>query len=127
MAKVLRRLTEARLVVEGKETDDQPYIEPAHDELVRGWDRLLDWARKGQEGLLLRRILTPAADDWKRGSGGLWHANPRLALVRAGPSSQPTAGSTKRSRISCDGACSRDGPYWVALLRLSLWRSSCCR
>ena len=82
VAKVLGRLTEARLVVKGKETDDQPYIEPAHDELVRGWDRLLDWARKGQEGLLLRRILTPAADDWKRGSGGLWHANPRLALVR---------------------------------------------
>jgi len=82
VAKVLSRLTEARLVVEGKETDDQPYIEPAHDELIRGWDRLLDWARKGQEGLLLRRILTPAADDWKRGTGGLWHANPRLALVR---------------------------------------------
>ena len=43
MAEVLRRLTEARLVVEGKETDDEPYVEPAHDELVRGWDRLLEW------------------------------------------------------------------------------------
>ena len=82
VAKVLGRLTEARLVVEGKESDDQPYMEPAHDELIRGWDKLLDWARKGQEGLLLRRILTPAADDWKHGTGGLWHANPRLALVR---------------------------------------------
>jgi WD40 repeat protein len=82
VADVLRRLTEARLVVEGQETDGQPYVEPAHDELVRGWSRLLEWARRDQEGLLLRRILTPAAADWARGSGGLWHANPRLSLLR---------------------------------------------
>ena len=70
VAEVLRRLTEARLVVEGKETDDEPYVEPAHDELVRGWDRLLEWSRRDQEGLLLRRILTPAAKDWNRGPAG---------------------------------------------------------
>jgi WD40 repeat protein len=82
VADVLCRLIGARLVVKGTETDDQPYVEPAHDELIRGWDRLLQWARKGQEGLLLRRILTPAAEDWKREHGGLWHSNPRLSLVR---------------------------------------------
>ncbi|MFM7166450.1 MAG: caspase family protein, partial [Planctomycetaceae bacterium] len=79
---VVRRLTETRLVVEGKETDGQPYIEPAHDELVRGWDKLLGWSREGQESHQLRRLLTPASSDWKQHRGGLWHANPRLNLVR---------------------------------------------
>ena len=32
--------------------------------------------------VLLQRILTPAAEDWSRGQGGLWHANPRLRLLR---------------------------------------------
>ena len=61
VAEVVRRLTEARLVVEGKETDDRPYVEPAHDELVRGWDKLLTWSREEAEGLQLRRRLAPAA------------------------------------------------------------------
>ena len=26
--------------------------------------------------------MTPAAADWRRGQGGLWHANPRLNLLR---------------------------------------------
>ena len=104
VAEVLRRLTEARLVVEGKETDDQPYVEPAHDELVRGWDRLLEWARKDQEGLLLRRILTPAAEDWKRGHGGLWHANPRLSLVRRVLESPDWLAQSAPSRSSWSGA-----------------------
>jgi WD40 repeat protein len=79
---VLDRLVEARLAVGGIDIDGQPYVEPAHDELIRGWDRLLEWARGGQEALLLRRILTPAAEDWRRGSGGLWDANPRLNLLK---------------------------------------------
>ena len=37
-------------MVEGKEIDDQPYMEPAHDELVRGWDQLLRWSREDPEG-----------------------------------------------------------------------------
>ncbi len=82
VADVLRRLTEARLVVKGKETGDEPYVEPAHDEIVRGWDRLDGWFRDEQEGLLLRRILSPAAEDWKRGQGGLFSANPRLWLLQ---------------------------------------------
>ena len=79
---VIRRLTEARLVVKGKETDDQPYVEPAHDELVRGWDKLLKWSQEEAEGLQLRRRLTPAAVAWSRGSGGLWLIEPRLGVLK---------------------------------------------
>ena len=50
VADVLRRMTEARLVVKGKETDDQPYVEPAHDELVRGWDHLLGGLARIRKG-----------------------------------------------------------------------------
>ena len=82
---VIRRLTEARLVVEGKESDDQPYTEPAHDELVRGWDRLRDWTREGLGTLQLRQALSPSVHDWcadrESDPGKLWHANPRLALL----------------------------------------------
>ena len=78
---VLRQLSEARLVVEGKEVDGEPYVEPAHDALVRGWDKLLAWTRSEQEQLSLRRLLTPAANDWHSHDGGTWHANPRLSLL----------------------------------------------
>ena len=81
IAEVLRRLTGARLLVEGSE-GGHPYVEPAHDELVRGWSRLLRWSRKAQEEIYLRRLLTPAALDWSQRGGGLWHANPRLTLLK---------------------------------------------
>jgi hypothetical protein len=80
---VVRCLTDARLVVEGKDEDDQPFVEPAHDELVRGWDRLLEWSRVAQSRIVLQRLVTPAATDWSRGEGGLWNANPRLGLLAA--------------------------------------------
>ena len=78
---VLNQLTEARLVVKGKETDDEPYAEPAHDEFVRGWSRLLDWIRDAAEDLQLRRRLSPAAAAWGRGHGGLWLMEPRLGVL----------------------------------------------
>ncbi|TWT51801.1 nSTAND1 domain-containing NTPase [Allorhodopirellula solitaria] len=82
VAAILNRLSEARLIVEGKEVDGEPYVEPAHDALVRGWDKLLAWTRSEQEQLTLRRLLTPAAIDWQRHKGGTWHTNPRLSLLR---------------------------------------------
>ena len=81
VAEVLRRLTEARLVVAGKETDDEPYVEPAHDEFVRGWNRLLVWIRGAAEDLQLRRRLSPAAAAWGRGHGGLWLIEPRIGML----------------------------------------------
>jgi hypothetical protein len=79
---ILRRLTEARLVVEGKEVDSEPFVEPAHDELIRGWDILLRWSRDEAESLQLRRRLTPASIAWSRRHGGLWLADPRLGILK---------------------------------------------
>ena len=56
----------ARLLVSGKKTDDSPYIEPAHDALVTGWDKLLAWKTEEEENLILQRRLTPAAVEWDR-------------------------------------------------------------
>ncbi len=35
---VIKLLSEARLIVGGQETGGEPYVEPAHDALVRGWE-----------------------------------------------------------------------------------------
>ncbi|WP_375515943.1 WD40 repeat domain-containing protein, partial [uncultured Nostoc sp.] len=61
---VVKRLIEARLVVSGQETGE-PYVEPAHDFLVKSWDQLQKWQQKEQEDLLLLRRLTPSALEWK--------------------------------------------------------------
>jgi hypothetical protein len=85
VAQVLRTMDESRLVVSGKDEDDNPIFEPAHDELIRGWTRLLQWTRESSGSIQLRQVLSPAVRDWSRDlqpdTGKLWHANPRLALL----------------------------------------------
>jgi WD40 repeat protein len=61
---VLKRLIKARLVVSGQETGE-PYVEPAHDFLVRSWDKLQKWQQQEQQDLALQRRLTPNALEWK--------------------------------------------------------------
>ncbi|MGB7088007.1 MAG: caspase family protein [Phormidesmis sp.] len=80
---VIQRFSAARLLVEGQDLTGQPYVEPAHDALIRGWQRLLVWQRE-EENLALQRRLTPAALDWHREQKPrfLWNADPRLALLR---------------------------------------------
>lgn len=87
VARVLNCLIDTRLIVTGKETEsDCIYYEPAHDFLVRGWDKLQDWLQKGQkDNLVLQRLLTSAAFDWQAAAKSklfLWNANPRLDLAR---------------------------------------------
>ncbi|MDJ0595674.1 MAG: caspase family protein [Pleurocapsa sp. MO_226.B13] len=105
---VIKRFSEARLIVEGSNFHSQPYVEPAHDALVLGWDKLLSWKQdqKEQENLILQRQLTAVAQDWKNQQpekfnwnatpydwfqqlgqrnqhlGLLWNANPRLDLLK---------------------------------------------
>jgi WD40 repeat protein len=62
---VIRRFSAARLLVEGQDTEGNPYVEPAHDALVRGWAKLLTWQQEKQESLILQRRVTPAAFEWK--------------------------------------------------------------
>ncbi|MCC5669623.1 hypothetical protein LC653_38875 [Nostoc sp. CHAB 5784] len=66
---VINSFLDARLLVSDKDADDQPYVEPAHDELVLGWPKLRDWAAKDKEqiqNLILQRRLTPTAIDWQK-------------------------------------------------------------
>ena len=105
---VIKRFSEARLIVEGSNSQDEPYVEPAHDALVQGWDKLLKWKQnqKEQENLILQRQLTAIAMDWRNQQpekfhwntappgwlqqlgkrnqqlGLLWNANPRLDLLK---------------------------------------------
>ena len=62
--KVVDRFLKERLLVSG--TDAR--YEPAHDALILGWDKLLEWKQdeRGQENLLLQRQLTPAVMEWER-------------------------------------------------------------
>jgi Caspase domain len=63
--KVLQRFIEARLVVTGKDIEDKPYVEPAHDILITGWGKLITWIKDEPEVLLLQRRLTLAAENWQ--------------------------------------------------------------
>lgn len=84
---VLNSLITTRLIITGKEAEsDLIYYEPAHDFLVKGWDKLQDWLQQEeqQDSLILQRLLTPAAFDWQLRAKSrlfLWNANPRLDLL----------------------------------------------
>jgi len=82
VAQVSDRLLKARLLVKGQETGE-PYIEPAHDFLVRGWNKLRDWLKE-ENNLELQRRLTPAALEWKTQQQVrfLWNANPYLEVLK---------------------------------------------
>ncbi|WP_414580935.1 caspase family protein [Scytonema sp. PCC 10023] len=64
VAQVIEHLVQARLVVRGKKTGGEPYIEPAHDVLITGWKMLVKWIADERETLLLQRRLTFAAENW---------------------------------------------------------------
>jgi WD40 repeat protein len=76
--RLLESLVEQRLLVsEALEHDPQsdstvPHdrsqgrLELAHDALIFGWDRLLDWVRTDARLIVDLRQLTQAADEWRR-------------------------------------------------------------
>ena len=89
---VLNQLVAARLLVSDSADADQDgvadaHVEPAHDALVRAWDRLLVWQQAFAEYLPLQRSLTAAANEWAQAghaphSGLLWNNNPRLPQLQ---------------------------------------------
>ena len=81
---VIKRFTDARLLVEGRDTEGNPYVEPAHDALVRGWKKLLEWKEDEGETIILQRRLTPAAVEWKSQQEAkfLWNSHPQLNLLK---------------------------------------------
>ena len=77
---VINRLVEARLLVKGQQETGEPYVEPAHDFLVRGWGTLQNWIdeEKAKETLELQQRLTAQANDWARNQGALLPDGDRL-------------------------------------------------
>jgi WD40 repeat protein/energy-coupling factor transporter ATP-binding protein EcfA2 len=82
--KVIKHFSEARLLVSGRDNDDKAFVEPAHDALVRGWQRLSKWKDEELANIILQQELTPVAEKWKQEGhkresiGLLWDDDPRL-------------------------------------------------
>ena len=62
---VIEHFTKARLLVEGQDADGNPFVEPAHEALVQGWQKLLEWKQEAEESLLMQPQSTPAVEKWK--------------------------------------------------------------
>ena len=84
---VVDLLVNARLVAQGTDQNARPYIEPAHDALVRAWATLWQWVmRVGEDKILLRSKVNAAAKDWEESQFSakyLWNNDPRLGLLQA--------------------------------------------
>lgn len=79
---VIEHFSTARLLVKGQDAEGNPYVEPAHDALVRGWERLLRWVKE-EKNLRLQRRLTSAALEWKSQQQPrfLWNVDPYLNVL----------------------------------------------
>ncbi|MFN8614066.1 MAG: caspase family protein [Vulcanimicrobiota bacterium] len=91
--KVVRVLGEHRLIVSSADPGGNPYLQPAHEELLRSWPPLREWTQseRGLKDLLLLRKVTEAAQQWhlestKTKATRLWEKEPELdlALIRFG-------------------------------------------
>lgn len=80
----IAQFSAARLLVSGTDAENKPYVEPAHDALIRGWERLLAWKAEAQEHLILQRRLTPAAVEWQEVSSQ-HSVQPKGFLEQAAP------------------------------------------
>ncbi|WP_413168071.1 WD40 repeat domain-containing protein [Capilliphycus salinus ALCB114379] len=63
--RVIQQFLNSRLIVVGTDANHSTYFEPAHDALVRGWEKLLIWQKQAEEQLTLQRRLTQAALEWE--------------------------------------------------------------
>ena len=100
--RVIRRLDEARLVVSDTDYVLGPYMEPAHESLVTGWNKVLEWRTNPPLDLTLHRRLTQVASDWnqpKRDVGLLWDDHPRLPELRVWRSAYPDGANRDESEF----------------------------
>ena len=81
---IITQFSEARLLTSGTDMEGNAYIEPAHDVLVRGWKKLVDWRQENLANLVLQRELTSAANDWAMSASrkDLWDDDHRLPQVK---------------------------------------------
>ena len=83
---ILDKLLEARLILQNKDEDNQAYVEPAHDALIRSWPTLDEWIKKHKkENILLQDRLSESVKDYAaiNNKGLLWNNDPRLEMVKA--------------------------------------------
>ncbi len=81
---ILDKLTEARLIVRNTDTHDHPYIEPAHDALIKTWSTLYVWIKKfREENIYLLNKLAFAVNEYYQFNDDsyLWHNNPSLKQI----------------------------------------------
>ena len=81
---VIEQFSKARLLVQGQDAEGNSCVEPAHDALVRGWEKLSAWKQKEEANLILQRRLTPVVVDWKNATKPaqhLWNGNPYLDVL----------------------------------------------
>ena len=114
---VIQQLTKERLLVEGQETDGEPYVEPAHDALVLGWSQLQRWKNEEQENIALQRLLTPAAEAWNinhRNARDLWANNSRLdRLIEIDKSNQSWLNQLETDFVRLSLKRKRNNRYWL--------------
>ncbi len=79
---VIAHFTRARLLVEGQDAQGNAYVEPAHDALVRGWQKMQIWLEK-EKNLALQRRVNTAALEWygQQHKKFLWHDNHYLDVL----------------------------------------------
>lgn len=84
---VLEEMVNSRLIVRSGDNEVKPFVEPAHDALVRAWALLWDWIKSsGEEKIILQNKLGSAVEDYQKGKGNkelLWYKDPRLDLLKA--------------------------------------------
>jgi WD40 repeat protein/DNA-binding SARP family transcriptional activator len=81
VARVIERLTAARLLTVDRDVVGARQVELAHEALVRAWPRLRDWIDDDRASLVLQRRLTEAALEWDRveRDGGALYRGAHLA------------------------------------------------
>ncbi|WP_017315154.1 nSTAND1 domain-containing NTPase [Mastigocladopsis repens] len=82
---VIERFSQARLIVAGSNPQGETYVEPAHDALVQGWDKILRWKDEDALDLVLQRSLDAQVSSWNNNGkplARLWHDDDRLPLLK---------------------------------------------
>ncbi|MGD1929920.1 MAG: caspase family protein [Leptolyngbyaceae cyanobacterium] len=82
VADILQRLIEQRLVISGR-TSEGEYVEPAHDFLVRGWEKIDRWLNetvKVRSELTYREHLLNVLRPENQPLLGAWQETPQLAV-----------------------------------------------
>lgn len=83
---VLQRFVKDRLLVSGKNGNDQPILSVAHEALFRVWDTLDGWLRADRKALALRSQIEEAAAQWiaaNRAESRTWSEERVLEAVQA--------------------------------------------